>query len=82
MLKALRPPPVTLSELPADGCKWPVVDNADGIRGRHLFCGAERDEGGGSYCAEHRELSVEPADPDLEAELREVARLLKAGKLR
>ena len=74
--------PRALLELEAGQCRWPVVDNADGIRGRHLFCGAERDEGGGSYCAEHRELRVEPADPDLEAELREVARLLKAGKLR
>jgi hypothetical protein len=81
LLKALRPPPVTLSELSADGCKWPVVDNADGIRGRHLFCGAERDEGGGSYCAEHRELSVEPDEPWSDEE-RAILKMLRAGKLR
>ena len=79
MLKALRPPPVTLSELPADGCKWPVEDDADGVRGRHLFCGAERAEGS-SYCAGHKPASIEP-DPDWTADELKLLALIRRGRL-
>ena len=62
-------------------CRWPVTgDDVD--KTGHLFCGELVAEAGGSYCDHHRSVAYEPADPDLEAELREVARLLKAGKLR
>lgn len=41
-----KPEPVTLDELPSNGCKWPVNDGKP-----FLFCGCER--GSGPYCAEH-----------------------------
>lgn len=51
-VEAPEPLNLTLMELPANGCKWPVNDG-----GPFLFCGHER-EPGRPYCTFHENLSV------------------------
>jgi GcrA cell cycle regulator len=52
-------PGVILFDLAANGCKFPIGE-VDGIRGRHLFCNAER-PGHMPYCAYHTDLAARGA---------------------
>jgi len=52
--RSLVPINLTMMDLEADSCRWPVNDPPP--RGEHLFCGHPKRFG--SYCAAHAERSV------------------------
>ncbi|WP_144293665.1 GcrA family cell cycle regulator [Rhodoligotrophos appendicifer] len=50
--------PFTLLTLPDNGCRWPVIDDLEGVKGRHGFCGHPR-VSPNPYCEAHRALACE-----------------------
>jgi hypothetical protein len=53
-----------LAELERDECRYPVDDPGAGNGERMLFCGAQVDEDGDRYCADHKKVCFRaPAPP-------------------